>query len=65
MLLHVSSSMPVHFGGCAQTRGPCCDVLQQQLMQCHAGVQVKAVRVEGSQLTQQGDVLVILEPSEE
>ena len=27
--------------------------------------QVKAVRVEGSQLTQQGDVLVVLEPSEE
>ena len=28
-------------------------------------LQVKAVRVEGSQLTQQGDVLLIIEPSEE
>ncbi len=27
--------------------------------------QVKAVRVEGSQLVQQGDTLVIIEPSEE
>lgn len=26
--------------------------------------QVKAVRVEGSQLTQQGDVLVVIDPEE-
>ncbi|CAK0782570.1 hypothetical protein CVIRNUC_005782 [Coccomyxa viridis] len=30
-----------------------------------AAGQVKAVRVEGSQLTQQGDILVVIEPSEE
>lgn len=36
-------------------------------MQCAACacLQVKAVRVEGSQLVQQGDTLVIIEPSEE
>ena len=32
---------------------------------CSAAPQVKAVRVDGSQLTQQGDILVIIEPSEE
>ena len=31
----------------------------------HACLQVKAVRVEGSQLVQQGDVLVVMEPSGE
>ena len=38
---------------------------QQYEMASHACPQVKAVRVEGSQLVQQGDVLVIIEPSEE
>jgi hypothetical protein len=40
-------------------------ILSSAIYYVKNGVQVKAVRVEGSQLTQQGDVLVVLEPTEE